>query len=286
MQANFPRKLVVPSSEHALRIQFPHQPKCTRKSAWWDHRPKSRPVAGAKGLDLGRDAWLTRPDLDEGLNLGRFVWLARPVLDLGLSPTDDSAVYRKALPNRYTLLYKTQKLRYLKFRRASEAQDIIMSWTWCPLRLNRGSCRHPLHLPLWCGTYVATIAGSTFVMSIFKSRNGIVPIFSTYCFEWRMRVWPTPGYNDTSFRIQIHALKKSGNTSLELCLAFAFKSRGKRRIWWTIWCSSAIGITLAQHVRAEGLPNSLLSHYPRSAQRIWPQKCLRQPSRVVYKEGL
>ena len=61
------------------------------------------------------------------------------------------------------------------------AQDIIMSWTWYPLRLNRGSCRHPLHSPLWCGTYVATIAGSTFVMSIFKSRNGIVPIFSTYC---------------------------------------------------------------------------------------------------------
>ena len=44
-------------------------------------------------------------------------------------------------------------------------------------------------------------------------------------------VWPTPGYNDASFRIQIHALKKSVTTSSELCHAFAFKTRGKRRLW-------------------------------------------------------
>ena len=81
----------MPSSKHALHILFPHQPKCTRKSAWSDHRPKSRPIAGAKGLDLGRVAWLTRPDLDEGLNLGRFVWLVRSGLDLGLSPTAECA---------------------------------------------------------------------------------------------------------------------------------------------------------------------------------------------------
>ena len=39
--------------------------------------------------------------------------------DLGISQTDESAVYRAALPYRYTLFYNTQKSRYLKFRRAS-----------------------------------------------------------------------------------------------------------------------------------------------------------------------
>ena len=48
-----------------------------------------------------------------------------------------------------------------------------------------------------------------------------------------MRVWPTSRYNDASFRIQIHALKKSGTTSSELCHAFAFKTKGKRRLWRT-----------------------------------------------------
>ena len=34
----------------------------------------------------------------------------------------ESAVYRAALPHRYTILYNTQKSRYLKFRRASAPQ--------------------------------------------------------------------------------------------------------------------------------------------------------------------
>ena len=57
-----------------------------------------------------------------------------------------------------------------------------------------------------------------------------------------MHVWPTPGQN-ASFRIQIHAVKKSGTTSSELCHAFAFKTRGKRRLWRKKklhWYSSAI----------------------------------------------
>ena len=43
------------------------------------------------------------------------------------------------------------------------------------------------------------------------------------------------------------------------------------------WCSSAIEMTLTTYVRAEGLPNSLLSLCHRSIQRIWPRNAFGSP---------
>ena len=50
----------------------------------------------------------------------------------------ESAVYRAALPHRYTILYNTQKSRYLKFRRASAPQwrdqalhTLVLMYSWC-----------------------------------------------------------------------------------------------------------------------------------------------------------
>ena len=74
-----------------------------------------------------------------------------------------SAVYRAALPHRYTLLYTTQKSRYLKFRRASAPYMYIDQARGCcvfflaehntPLSGVAYSCSYVL-LSLFCRTSI------------------------------------------------------------------------------------------------------------------------------------
>ena len=61
-----------------------------------------------------------------------------------------SAVYRAALPHRYTILYNTQKSRYLKFRRASAPQwrDQALHTLVPMLTLDSPPCKVPPPPPI------------------------------------------------------------------------------------------------------------------------------------------
>ena len=104
-----------------------------------------------------------------------------------------------------------------------------------------------------------------------------------------MCVWSSPGCKDTSFRIQIHALKKPGTTWTSSELYLGLPSKRKREAssgcgeQTTHCCSSAIEITLGTCSRRRPSKGTAETSFSISSKNIASQ-CLWQPSRVVYKE--
>ena len=126
-------------------------------------------------------------------NKGKARWM-----DLGfasISSWHESAVYRAALPHRYTLLYNTQKSRYLKFRRASapywrdQALHTLVLMYSCPY-----ACNGP---PSGLETVLSETCWLSFSTTFFE-----------FSMEWTRNRMPTFAY--TSFSQKNKKKSRSG----------------------------------------------------------------------------